>query len=204
MKWFYDLQAKYRILITIASWVPLCLLALFSGDNLPDGLVILAVLFIAIGVVFTVLTVRAHKKEHPAAEKKPKAVEKTKSENKETAPDIGQPHKDKTAYDEKVLNVLECSLVGCIYPNPDGTSRQTYLIKCKNGENVFFKPAPTKEYPDTIGVFTKKGGCIGVLPYRIVNELRGLYANNKAEVIIKEVTHSERGLGCIIKIIIYK
>lgn len=105
---------------------------------------------------------------------------------------------------EKILNILECSLVGCVYPNADGTSRQRYLVKCKSGENVFFKPAPTKEYPDTIGVFTKKGGCIGVLPYKTLNELRGLYANNKAEVIIKEVTHSDRGLGCIIKITIYK
>lgn len=113
-------------------------------------------------------------------------------------------YREEIARNEKILDILDCSLFGCIYPNPDGTSRQTYLINCKEGENVYFHPAPTKEYPDTIGVFTKKGGCIGVLPYKTVNELRGMYAHNKAEAIITEIIHSERGLGCRIKIIIYK
>lgn len=107
------------------------------------------------------------------------------------------------ASNDKILDIISCSLVACVYPNPDGTSRQTYLVNSKVGEDVIFKPAPTKEYPDTIGVFTKKG-CIGVLPYKVLNELRGLYAHNNASAIIKSIEKSERGLGCTIKIIIYK
>lgn len=107
------------------------------------------------------------------------------------------------ASNDKILDIIECSLMGCVYPNPDGTSRQTYLVNSKVGTDLMFKPAPTKEYPDTIGVFTQKG-CIGVLPYRILNELRGMYAHNKASAVIKSIDNSPRGLGCTIKITIYK
>ena len=112
-------------------------------------------------------------------------------------------HRRELANNSRLLDIIECSLMGCVYPNPDGTSRQTYLINSKVGADVIFKPAPTKEYPDTIGVFTKKG-CIGVLPYKVVNELRGMYAHNKASAVIKSIDRSERGLGCTIKITIYK
>lgn len=107
------------------------------------------------------------------------------------------------ANNSNILDIIECSLVACAYPNSDGTSRQTYLVNSKVGADLVFKPAPTKEYPDTIGVFTKKG-CIGVLPYKVVNELRGMYAHNKASAVIKSIDRSERGLGCTIKITIYK
>ena len=102
-----------------------------------------------------------------------------------------------------ILDIIQCSLMGCTYPNPDGTSRQTYLVNCKQGQDVVFKPTPTKEYPDTVGVFAKKG-CIGVLPYQAVNKLRGLYANNKASAVIKSIEKTDRGLFCTITITIYK
>lgn len=76
MKWFYNLQAKYRILITIASWVPFVLFAVVSGGNVPDALVMLIPVLAAPGVIFTVLAVQAHKKEHPAEEKKQEPVQK--------------------------------------------------------------------------------------------------------------------------------
>ena len=107
------------------------------------------------------------------------------------------------ANNSNILDIIDCSLIACAYPNSDGTSRQTYLVNSKVGADLMFKPAPTKEYPDTIGVFTKKG-CIGVLPYKVVNELRGMYAHNKASAVIKSIDRSERGLGCTIKITIYK
>ena len=103
---------------------------------------------------------------------------------------------------KKQIDRIVCNLAGSTYPNPDGPSRQTYLAKCKPGQDVTFKPMPTKEYPDTVGVCTKKG-CIGVLPYSALNKLRGLYAKNKASATIKEILKSERGLGCSIEIIIY-
>lgn len=104
-------------------------------------------------------------------------------------------------FQKKIIETISCSLMGCTYANPDGTSRQTNLVKAKVGDDLTFKPMPTKEYPDTIGVFTKRG-CIGVLPYQTLNKLRGLYAKNKASAKISEIEKSERGLFCKIEITI--
>lgn len=93
------------------------------------------------------------------------------------------------------LRVMTFNVVGCIYPNEDGTSRQTYIINLKPGDELRIKPAPTEEYPDSIGVFTLGGGQIGVMPYKTLNELRGMYAHNRASLVVENVIHSERGLG---------
>lgn len=97
-----------------------------------------------------------------------------------------------------------CSVWGTIYQNENGTHRQTYIAKLKVGEDLLFKPAPTQEYPDTIGVFTKRGEQIGFIGYKDLNELRGLYAHNRASVTVESVEHSERGLGVTMRIKIYK
>lgn len=113
MKWFYDLQAKHRILITIASWVPFALFAVISGGNVPDGLLIVDVLFIALGVVFTVFAVRAHKKEHPAAEKKQEPVKNERKEDVET--ETSKVHIEYTFVDSApTANDRECN-VKCEY-----------------------------------------------------------------------------------------
>lgn len=97
-----------------------------------------------------------------------------------------------------------CSVWGTRYLNEDGTHRQTNIAKLKVGDNLFFKPAPTDEYPDTIGVFTKKGEQIGFVSNRDVNELRGLYTHNRAAVTVESIEHSECGLGVTMRIKIYK
>ena len=97
-----------------------------------------------------------------------------------------------------------CSVWGTIYLNENGTSRQTYIAKLKEGEDLLFKPAPTEEYPDTIGVFTKRDEQIGFIGNKDLNELRGLYARNKASVTVSTIEHSERGLGVNMLIKIYK
>ena len=58
-------------------------------------------------------------------------------------------------FSKKVIAEKTYSVWGTAYTNENGTSRQTYIAKLKVGEDLMFKPAPTKEYPDTIGVFTK-------------------------------------------------
>ncbi len=103
-----------------------------------------------------------------------------------------------------VLTEFDRQVYGTEGLNANGTSRASYVAKLKVGEDLFFKPAPTAEYPDTIGVFTKKGYQIGFLHYTLVNELRGMYVNNKASVTVAAVTKSPRGLGVTIHIIIYK
>lgn len=97
-----------------------------------------------------------------------------------------------------------CSVWGTVYTNENGTSRQTYIAKLKVGEDLLFKPAPTQDYPDTIGVFTKRGEQIGFIGYKDLNELRGLYTYNKASASVAEVIHSERGLGVNMLVKVYK
>lgn len=104
----------------------------------------------------------------------------------------------------EVIREMYSNVVGTVYPNENGTIRQTYIAHLNVGDDLFFKPAPTTEYPDSIGVFTKEGGQIGVVRYETLNELRGLYLNNDASVSVNEIIHSERGLGVNMLIRIYK
>lgn len=107
-------------------------------------------------------------------------------------------------FSKKIIDEFTCSVWGTNYTNENGTSRQTYIAKLKIGNDLFFKPAPTDDYPDTIGVFTKKGEQIGFIGYKDLNKLRGLYLNNKASVTVSNITHSDRGLGVEMLIKIYK
>ncbi len=104
----------------------------------------------------------------------------------------------------EVAEVFYSNVVGTVYPNSDGTTRQAFILPLKKGDDLFFKPAPTKDYPDSIGVFTKKGKQIGVVAYPALNKLRGLYAKNIASVCVNEVMHSEQGLGVSMQITVYK
>lgn len=106
--------------------------------------------------------------------------------------------------EREVIREIYSNVVGCVYPNKNGTSRQTYIAHLKVGEDLAFKPAPTEEYPDSIGVFTSRGEQIGAISYQTLNELRGLYLNNDASVTVNEILHSERGLGVNMLIKIYK
>lgn len=107
-------------------------------------------------------------------------------------------------FSKKVIDEFECSVWGTNYTNENGTSRQSYIAKLKVGIDLLFKPAPTADYPDTIGVFTKKGEQIGFIGYKDLNKMRGLYLNNKASVTVSNITHSDRGLGVDMLIKIYK
>lgn len=53
-------------------------------------------------------------------------------------------------------------VVGVTFNNDDGTSRQAIIESCKPGEDIILKPVPTKEYPDAIGVFNKRGSSSGI------------------------------------------
>lgn len=104
----------------------------------------------------------------------------------------------------KILDEWDCSVWGTTYTNDNGTNRQSIITKLKVGADLLFKPAPTEEYPDTIGVFTKKGEQIGFIGYKDLNKMRGLYADKKASVTVKNIEKSERGLGVTMHIVIYK
>ena len=78
-------------------------------------------------------------------------------------------------FSKKVIDEFSCDVWGTAYTNENGTSRQTYIARLKVGDDLLFHPAPTADYPDTIGVFTKKNEQIGFIGYKDLNKIRGLY-----------------------------
>lgn len=107
-------------------------------------------------------------------------------------------------FSKKIIAEKSCSVWGTAYTNENGTSRQTYISKLKIGDDLLFKPAPTQEYPDTIGVFTQKGEQIGFIGYKDLNELRGMFTKNKASVSVASIDKGTRGLGVTMLIKVYK
>lgn len=82
MKWFFELQEKYRILIAVASWVPSFLMSLIADNVTYEvGFVIPFIAFLALGFVFTFAAARAHDQEKKA-EKERLEKEKTEVEAK--------------------------------------------------------------------------------------------------------------------------
>jgi len=122
----------------------------------------------------------------------------------EETSEIPKKEKKGNRKERTVIKEMEFSVWGTTYTNENGTSRQTYIAKLKAGDDLAIHPAPTAEYPDTIGVFTTEGNQIGFINYKVLNELRGLYLHNDASIAVKEVTHSERGLGVDVIMKIYE
>lgn len=103
-----------------------------------------------------------------------------------------------------VLTTRYSNVLGCDYKNGDGSSRQAAIKTLRQGDPLFFKPAPTREYPDSIGVFTKSGKQIGVIAYPLLNELRNNFPYNQASVIANKIEQSERGLFVSMLVTIYE
>lgn len=104
-----------------------------------------------------------------------------------------------------VINEFTESVWGVRHKNGDGSSRQSIIKTLKPGDDLLFKPAPTEDYPDTIGVFTSKGKQIGFLRNAVIKDLRGRYSNNRASVKVESVSKSaEQGYSCTINIKIYE
>ena len=111
---------------------------------------------------------------------------------------LGIKPKERSVIKEYISNVI-----GTDYTNGDGSSRQEYIKTLKIGDELFFKPAPVKDYPDSIGVFTKKGKQIGVVNYKVLNEMRQNYARNSASVEVADVGYYNESYFCSMRIKIY-
>lgn len=95
-------------------------------------------------------------------------------------------------------------VVGVTFNNNDGTSRQAIIERCKPGEDIIFKPVPTKEYPDAIGVFNKHGEQLGHLSAELASEIKTKWGNNPMSVTIAALTGGgDKAYGCNLHIIIY-
>lgn len=96
-------------------------------------------------------------------------------------------------------------VVGVTFNNDDGTSRQAIIESCKPGEDIILKPVPTKEYPDAIGVFNKKGQQLGHLGAELASEIKTKWGHNPMSITIAALTGGgDRAYGCNLHIIIYQ
>lgn len=72
MKWFYNLKNKYRVLIAVGAWLPMFIMGAILGgntDNMPTWQSLLSVLFLAVGIFFTIFAVKAYNAQKPKKEK---------------------------------------------------------------------------------------------------------------------------------------
>ena len=59
MKWFYNLKRSLRVLIACASWLPFVAVALIFGESMQGAQTALAIVCLAVGVFFTVLSIKS-------------------------------------------------------------------------------------------------------------------------------------------------
>lgn len=129
----------------------------------------------------------ASKKKKPAA--KPKTTKAKSKQNDDFVP----PEVD-----------FYTKVVGVTFKNSDGSDRQKIISKCKVGQDVVFKPTPTKEYPEAVGVFTTKGKQLGNLKADLAHDLIHNYPNNPMQATIADITGGNgQNYGCNIHIHIF-
>lgn len=103
-----------------------------------------------------------------------------------------------------IVRDFNSKVVGVTFGNSDGSSRQEIIKSCKPGDDLIFKPVPTAEYPDAVGVFTKSGKQLGHLNAELAAELKNTYPNNPMSVTVNNITGGgDKTYGCNIHIIIY-
>lgn len=103
------------------------------------------------------------------------------------------------------IREFHSKVVGVTFNNSNGTSRQEIIKKCKPGDDLVFKPTPTPEYPESIGVFNAHGEQLGFVNAELAHELITKYPRNPMKVVVSEVTGREyNNCGCNILITIYK
>lgn len=103
-----------------------------------------------------------------------------------------------------VVRDFNTKVVGVTFGNDNGTSRQAIIKTLKHGDVLVAKPVPTPEYPDAIGVFTKRGKQIGHLSASVAAEISRDYPNNPIKVTVNNITGGgDHNYGCNINVVIY-
>lgn len=104
-----------------------------------------------------------------------------------------------------VVRDFYTKVVGVTFGNDDGTSRQRIIKACKPGDDIIFKPVPTEEFPDAIGVFNKREQQLGHLNAELAAEIKNKYGYNPMSVFVSNITGGDgSNYGCNLHIIIYE
>lgn len=111
----------------------------------------------------------------------------------------------KTPKPKDIYKEFHTKVAGVSFKNDDGSDRQKIVSKCKVGQDVYFRPVPTNEFPQAIGVFTSKGKQLGHVSASVAKDLIFLYPNNPAKVTISDITGGNgKTYGCNLFIQIIK
>ncbi len=153
------------------------------------ALIAVCIGFIIAGVILLYLGIKANKK---LANLSPEELNELK---KAQAPEIKK---------GTVIRDFNTKIVGVTFGNDNGSSRQAIIKTLKPGDVLVAKPVPTSEYPDAIGVFTKRGKQLGYLSAELAAEISRDYPNNPIKVTVNNVTGGGNyNYGCNINIVIY-
>lgn len=97
---------------------------------------------------------------------------------------------------------FETKVAGVTFPNPDGSSRQQSLSKCKKGMRIILEPEPTNKYdPNAIKVIAEGVGQIGYIPKGFLYiELIPKIESGSCRAMIEEVDDYEGQYYCKIRI----
>jgi len=86
---------------------------------------------------------------------------------------------------------IHTKIVGVTFKNDDGSSRQNYLCRLRNGEELFLKEYIYEESP-AFHVCNKNGKCLGNLAEDIARKIKTKYDEKEKIVFVEEVDRFDR------------
>ena len=167
-----------------------------------DGLAFVVVIFLALGIVFTVFAARA-RGEEKKAEKEKTAQAQAEAEAKrraEIAASMSGGFSVRIVGGRDTDNAIDFP----IHSKARGVTfggRQEYLRDSEEGDTLIIKHAPTPEYPDTIAIVNERTGKqLGNVGADLAASLLGEFGEGCSfHGIIQEITGGEddkKTLGC--------
>ena len=185
MKWFYSLKKPLRIVIAVCAWLPLVVFsAAISGTIGADGegmqlwQAVVTLLFLAVGVFFTVFAVIASKREKaakPSESRTPTHPQPTYT----TAPPPVTARVSRPAVRYNTAPAFVCKLI-----KNGNTEMQDNIECCNEGDEVIADYDPDAD----LYVCSHDVGDIGYFPEKYGDQLTGQY-----RIEITDITENENG-----------
>ncbi len=185
MKWFYNLKNMYRILISVAAWLPLVIFVLVlrpeSTDDVATWQAVLVFVFLAVGIFFTVFAVKAaqqDKKVRQQAEAERAAAEKEQrdqwdKEQRQAEAERTAAKQAKQAQDVKEYYRLASHKVSVRLVGNKSQEKQERINGLKKGSEVYIKAENEYKYYVSIYESNILDGDIGYLSGNEVKDLLG-------------------------------
>ena len=181
MKWFNNLQNKYRVLIAVASWIPLFVTAYIwnasnggSEGEMSGGVALITLLTLALGIVFTVFAIKAHnadKRVKREAKEKAAVQAQAEAEAKRQA-ELCEKFGDASADDVKVGEFVEFAVTPSqiIKLVKNGNEEmQSNISYCNVGDDCTVE----FDYNKCLYMCVADGVEVGYFPEGVIEEMAG-------------------------------